>query len=118
MSSAFDPQQLIIVNSEIVGASGTAMLRLALDTGATTTLINSDMLLSIGYDSALSQSRVQITTASGEEAVPQINIKRFGCSGKGTNRFSGSLLCLTAELRSRWLARSRFLSCKEVGDRF
>lgn len=83
MSSAFDPHQgLIIVNSEIVGASGTAVLRLALDTGATTTLINSDMLLSIGYDSTLSQSRLQITTASGIEAVPQINVKRLAALGR------------------------------------
>lgn len=82
MSSAFDPHQgLIIVNSEIVGASGTAVLRLALDTGATT-LINSDMSLSIGYDSTLSDSRLQITTASGVEAVPQINVKRLAALGK------------------------------------
>lgn len=117
MSSAFDPHQgLIIVNSEIVGASGTAVL--ALDTGATTTLINSDMLLSIGYDSAGSQRRVQITTASGLEEVPQIKCKKVDCTRKGTNRFSGSLLHPAADLWSRWLTRSRFLSCKEVGDRF
>jgi hypothetical protein len=55
MSPAFDPHQgLIIVNTEIVGESGSAVLRLALDTGATTTLINAAMLLSIGYDPALS----------------------------------------------------------------
>jgi hypothetical protein len=41
MSHAFDPHQgLVIVNTEVVGHSGTAILRLALDTGATTTLIN------------------------------------------------------------------------------
>jgi predicted aspartyl protease len=88
MSSAFDPHQgLIIVNSEIVGVSGTAVLRLALDTGATTTLINSDMLLSIGYDSAGSESRVQITTASGLEEVPQINVKRLTALGKELTDF-------------------------------
>jgi len=52
MTPAFDPYQgLIIVNTEDVGESGTALLRLALDTGATTTLINSGMLLSmLGLD--------------------------------------------------------------------
>ncbi len=63
------------------------MLRLALDTGATPTLINSDMLLSIGYDSAGSQSRVQITTASGLEEVPQINLRRLAALGKELTDF-------------------------------
>ena len=55
MNPAFDPHQgLIIVNTEVAGESGTAVLRLALDTGATTTLINAAMLLSIGCDPALS----------------------------------------------------------------
>lgn len=46
MNPAFDPSQgLIVVNTEITGQSGTAVLRLALGTGATTTLINAAMLL-------------------------------------------------------------------------
>ena len=54
MSFAFDPHQgLIIVPTLITGPSGTALLRLALDTGATSTLINVATLVALMYDAAL-----------------------------------------------------------------
>jgi predicted aspartyl protease len=94
MSPVFDPHEgLIIVHAEIVGISGTAILRLALDTGATTTLINSGMLLSIGYDPALSSDHVQITTGSGIEFVPRLLVKRLIALGKEVTDFS--VLCHT-----------------------
>lgn len=94
MSHAFDPHEgLIIVHAEIVGISGTAILRLALDTGATTTLINSGMLVSIGYDPALSSDRVQITTGSGVEFVPRLIVKRLVALGREQTDFS--VLCHT-----------------------
>ncbi len=41
MSFSFDPGDgLVVVNVELKGPSGSAILRLALDTGASTTLIN------------------------------------------------------------------------------
>jgi predicted aspartyl protease len=94
MSPVFDPHDgLIIVHAEIVGISGTAILRLALDTGATTTLINSGMLVSIGYDPALSSDRVQITTGSGVEFVPRLIVKRLIVLGSERTDFS--VLCHT-----------------------
>ena len=54
MSFSFDPQQgLIIVPAELWGPSGSAVLRLALDTGATGTVVNTGMLVALGYDPAL-----------------------------------------------------------------
>jgi len=94
MSPVFDPREgLIIVNAEIVGPSGTAILRLALDTGATTTLINSGMLVSIGYDPALSSDRVQITTGSGLEFVPRLMVTRLVALESEREEFS--VLCHT-----------------------
>jgi hypothetical protein len=91
MKPLFDPHQgLIIVNTQVVGESGTALLRLALDTGATTTLINAGMLLSVGYDPALSPDRVQITTGSGVEFV---TLKRLIALGKQLTDFP--VLCHT-----------------------
>jgi hypothetical protein len=59
MSFSFDPQQgLIIVQAELEGPSGSAVLRLALDTGATDTLINAGMPVSVGYDPALAPDRL------------------------------------------------------------
>ena len=89
MSHPFDPHEgLIIVHAEIVGISGAAILRLALDTGATTTLINSAMLVSIGYDPALAPDRVQITTGSGVEFVPRLLVKRLIALGHEQMDFS------------------------------
>ena len=75
MSFPFDPHQgLITVQAELTGPSATAVLRLALDSGATSTLINVGMLVSTGYDPALSPERVQVTTGSGVEFAPQISV--------------------------------------------
>jgi len=82
MSFPFDPQQgLIIVWTEVAGPSGNAILRLALDTGATSTLVNVGMLVSIGYDPALSPERLQVTTGSGVEFVPRITVSRITALG-------------------------------------
>lgn len=66
MTSPFDPRQgLVIVPAELSGPTGSAVLQLALDTGATATLVNVAMLVGIGYDPALAPTRVQVTTGSG-----------------------------------------------------
>jgi predicted aspartyl protease len=78
VSSPFDPQQgLIIVRAELWGPTGSAVLRLALDTGATATLVNIAMLVAVGYDPALAPTRVQVTTGSGVEYVPRVTVSRL-----------------------------------------
>ena len=78
MSVPFDPQQrLIIVGAELSGPSGSAVLRLALDTGATRTVVNVAMLVAVGYDPALVPDRVQVTTGSGVEFVPRLPLDRL-----------------------------------------
>ena len=88
MSFPFDPQQgLIIVPAELWGPSGSAILRLALDTGATGTLVNTGMLVALGYDPALEPDRVQITTGSGVEFVPRILLDRIMVLGEEAVEF-------------------------------
>ena len=88
MSFPFDPQQgLIIVPAELWGPSGSAILRLALDTGATGTLVNTGMLVALGYDPALIPDRVQITTGSGVEFVPRILLDRIMVLGEEAVEF-------------------------------
>jgi hypothetical protein len=49
MTFSFDAQRgPILVGAELQGPSGRALLRLALDTGATSTLVNVAMLVAIG----------------------------------------------------------------------
>lgn len=51
MKVAFDAKEgLIVVGAEIVGPSGSVYTRLAFDTGATKTLINTGILAAIGYN--------------------------------------------------------------------
>jgi predicted aspartyl protease len=78
VSSAFDPHQgLIIVHAEVWGPTGSAVLRLALDTGATVTLLSTAMLVALGYDPALSPARVQVTTGSSIEYAPRVTLSRI-----------------------------------------
>ena len=73
---------LILVDAELDGPRGTAVLRLALDTGATYTLINVALLVAVGYDPALAPGRVQITTGSGVEFVPRISVTKLKALGR------------------------------------
>jgi predicted aspartyl protease len=54
---------------------------LALDTGATNTLVNTALLVAVGYDPALSSDRTQVTTGSGVEFVPRITLSRITALG-------------------------------------
>ena len=78
MSVSFDAQRgLVVVPAELEGLFGSAFIRLAVDTGATSTLINAAILVSLGYDPGASTERVQVTTGSGVEFAPQINLRRI-----------------------------------------
>jgi predicted aspartyl protease len=77
VSFVFDPQRgLIVVQVELWGPSGSSVLQLALDTGATSTLVNVGMLVAIGYDPAMTAERVQVTTGSGVEFAPRVVLHR------------------------------------------
>lgn len=88
MNFPFDPQQgLVIVRTELWGPVGSGVLRLALDTGATSTVINVGMLVAIGYDPALAPDRVQVTTGSGIEFAPRIILDRVIALGHERSGF-------------------------------
>lgn len=92
MSFAFNPSQgLIIVRAELWGPSGSGVLLLALDTGATSTLVNQSRLMQLGYDPAVAPDRLQVTTGSGVEFVPRIMLSRVAALGQ--ERASFPILC-------------------------
>lgn len=94
MSFHFDRQQgLVIVGTEVVGPIGSAVLQFALDTGATSTLVNTGLLVSVGYDPALAPDRVQMTTGSGVEYVPRMAVSRIVALGQ--SRVGFPVLCHT-----------------------
>ena len=94
MSVSFDPSQgLIVVPARIHGPSGDVIARLALDTGATGTMVNWDVLLLVGYDPGAVQDRIQVTTGSSVEYVPQISLQRI--ESLDTERLDFPVLCHT-----------------------
>jgi predicted aspartyl protease len=100
MSFSFTPYQgLIIVQTELEGPSGNAVLRFALDTGATSTLVNAGMLVTIGYDPALVPDRLQVTTGSSVEFVPRITLSKISALGQERTNFP--FLCHTLSLSTR-----------------
>lgn len=88
MSSSFNAKRgLIIVRPELFGPSGSIVVRLALDTGATGTMINIGLLTTIGYDPSLAPDRVQVTTGSGVEYVPRLAMSRIKALGQERANF-------------------------------
>ncbi len=94
MSLSFDPDEgLVIVRARLWGPRGRAVVRLALDTGATATLVNWDIAVLLGYDPSATPTREQITTGSGVEFAPEIPIDRIEALGMERLRFP--VLCHT-----------------------
>ena len=88
MTETFDPRRgLVIVRTELFGPSGSVVLRLALDTGASGTLVNAGLLVAVGYDPALAPTRVQVTTGSGVESVPRVEVSRIEALGQTRTGF-------------------------------
>lgn len=88
MRFSFDATQgLILVTTRLDGPSGHTFAILALDTGATSTLINVDVLVSIGYDPATAKERVHVTTGSGLEYAARLPIMQVSALGMEVREF-------------------------------
>jgi predicted aspartyl protease len=64
-----------------------------LDTGATCSTLNWDILVAVGYDPAKTKGRIKVTTGSGIEYLPLVKIKKLVAWGKERKRFP--ILCHT-----------------------
>ncbi|MCY3022859.1 MAG: retropepsin-like aspartic protease [Planctomycetota bacterium] len=94
MSRPFSPAAgLVVVQTRLVGPGGTVLARLALDTGATGSMLNWDIAVLLGYDPAASPNRVQVTTGSGVEFAPRIAIESVEALGQARRDFP--VLCHT-----------------------
>lgn len=88
MSQPFDAGRgLIVVPAELFGPSGSVVLHLAVDTGATQTMINVGLLAFAGYDPSLVPDRVQVTTGSGVEYAPRVPVERIEVLGQERRDF-------------------------------
>lgn len=94
MTLRFDPQHgLIIVPTRLSGPLDDVIIRLALDTGATGSMINWDVAILLGYDPASSGERIRVTTGSGVEYTPRVTIQRIEALGRTCQDFP--ILCHT-----------------------
>jgi hypothetical protein len=80
----------VLVDAEITRPIGSVVLKLVLDTGATTSLINVATLLSLGFDPDHSTQRTSMTTGSTIEVVPLVVLTRL--SAPGQHRFGFSVI--------------------------
>jgi hypothetical protein len=107
MSIGFNPKEgLIIVPTRLFGPVGDAIVQLALDTGATGSIVNWDIAVLLGYDPAIAEDRVQITTGSGVEFASRIKVMRIEALGRAQEHFPLSLPYSSSYCRCGWIARS------------
>ena len=66
---------VIVVECELKGEDVTERIKMALDTGATYTMIPWKVAEVLGLNPEVSKRRVEITTASGIESVPLVSLK-------------------------------------------
>src|SRR2546423_134616 len=89
MMAAFDARQgLIMVEAHLWGPEDDVAVRLALDTGATSTLINERILRLVGYDPEEHGQKVLITTGSGIESAAVIRVSKLAALRQERREFS------------------------------
>ena len=84
MELTFDPNSpIIVVTPALIGSNDKRKkIDMALDTGATYTMIPWDVAEVLGYKPDLSKERIELITASGVERAPMIILNSISISGK------------------------------------
>jgi len=78
-----DPRdELIIVPVRLVGRNKELILRSAIDTAATTSMIGWEQALRLGYVRSALADQMRLTTASGRELVQQITLNKIEAFGQ------------------------------------
>ncbi|HEX9655191.1 MAG TPA: retroviral-like aspartic protease family protein [bacterium] len=84
-SAKFDSSETIIyVGAEIHGPQGSIIASLALDTGASNTIVSCDIIRAVGYDPA-SGTEVRIVTGSATPTARELVIERLDSIGQSVH---------------------------------
>ena len=78
---------IIICHAEVLGPKRELFVKMALDTGATYTMIPTEAAIAIGCDPSRSKRKIEITTGSGVEYVPIITLPEFKAFGIKVKNF-------------------------------
>ena len=88
MTTAFNlRERVIIVSVRLFGPAGDYTARLALDTGATATMIRSAILVTIGYNLTALPHTVQFTSGTGVGTAPRVTIDKLEALGQERSTF-------------------------------
>jgi predicted aspartyl protease len=83
MNQAFNAKAgLILIEAEVSGPTGKAGATPVLDTGATGTSLNRDVLRSVGYDPDSATEFARMTTGTTVQTVPRLMIDRLSALGR------------------------------------
>ena len=72
---------VLLIEAKIIGQRMDTSVRMILDTGATYTMIDPDVLVDVGYPLSQVKDKRAITTASGIEYCPFLKIKALSTLG-------------------------------------
>ncbi len=99
MSVRFDPRgYLIIIPARLYRRNSTKTARLALDTGATRTVVSREIALSLGYSLSTPGEGAQILTGGGALTVPMMTVEKIEALGKEATNLR--VLCHTLPSRA------------------
>lgn len=93
--------RLITVRAVLTGPLGPVTLLMALDTGATQSLIDPDVLELVGYDLSKSIGRIRVNTSSGTVERSQVRVASLHALGVGHYTFP----CVVGALPKRSAVR-------------
>ena len=92
MTTSFNPaENHIPLSVRLSGPSGEAMVRLILDTGASRTLVNREVIERLGYSLSTGLPTARVATGSRIENMPIITVSRI--SALGLERGNLEVLC-------------------------
>lgn len=84
---------LVILPLHVFGPMGDSFADVAVDTGATRTMINADVLVGLGYDPARGTGSTKIITGSGVVYATQLSVEKVEALGVSVSPFT--VLCHT-----------------------
>ncbi len=88
MTIRFNPHHgLIVIPVELEGPNGVSIVQLAVDTGASVTMIASPLLASVGCVHSQGSRPFQVTTGSGVVSASICLVPRLEALGKAKPRF-------------------------------
>ena len=99
MMFRFNPRSnLIVVPTRLYRGVTFETARLALDTGATRTVVSMEVLQSLGYDPLAAGDAMPIVTGSGTISVPLLGVEKIEALGKAETNVR--VLCHTLPSRA------------------